>query len=134
MHESNRPEGWLTGAFEMPHESFQFDIGRERLGCVAPPQGRIEGCRCGSLTGWGEAARSYRNVALPAHWGRRAVLRRVGPTKISDRRCGTVDLLVEHAVESQRRVKTDGGHRAMALRIRAGRFAVATGLACEPLP
>ena len=68
-------EGWLTGAFEMPHESFQFDIGRERLGCVAPPQGRIEGCRCLSLTGWGEAARPYRNVALPIHWVRRAVLR-----------------------------------------------------------
>ena len=68
-------EGWLTGAFEMPHESFQFDVGRERLGCVAPPQGRKPGCRCGSLVGWGEAARSYRNVAIPRHWSPRAVLR-----------------------------------------------------------
>lgn len=68
-------EGWLTGAFGLPHESFQFDIGRERLGCVAPPQGRKAGCRCGSLLGWGEAARSYRNVAIPRHWPPRAALR-----------------------------------------------------------
>jgi tRNA A37 threonylcarbamoyladenosine dehydratase len=68
-------EGWLTGAFEPPHDSFQFDIGRERLGCVAPPQGRKAGCRCGSLLGWGEAARSYRNVAIPRHWSPRGVLR-----------------------------------------------------------
>lgn len=68
-------EGWLTGAFGPPHDSFQFDIGRERLGCVAPPQNGKAGCRCGLLLGWGEAARSYRNVALPRHWPARAVLR-----------------------------------------------------------
>lgn len=67
--------GWLTGAFEPPHDSFQFDIGRAKLGCVAPPQERKAGCRCGALLGWGEAARSYRNVALPRHWTPRAVLR-----------------------------------------------------------
>ncbi len=68
-------EGWLTGTFEPPHPSFQFDIGRARLGCVVPPQARKPGCRCGSLLGWGDAARSYRNVSLPTHWPSRAVLR-----------------------------------------------------------
>jgi tRNA A37 threonylcarbamoyladenosine dehydratase len=68
-------EGWLTGAFELPHDSFQFDIGQAKLGCVAPPQERKPGCRCGTLLGWGEAARSYRNVAIPRHWTPRAVLR-----------------------------------------------------------
>ena len=68
-------EGWLTGAFEMPHPSFQFDIGRERLGCAAPPEARKPGCRCGAILGWGEAGRSYRNIALPRHWSPRAVLR-----------------------------------------------------------
>jgi tRNA A37 threonylcarbamoyladenosine dehydratase len=68
-------EGWLTGTFDLPHDSFQFDIGRERLGCVAPPEARKAGCRCGLLLGWGEAARSYRNVTIPSHWSRRALLR-----------------------------------------------------------
>ncbi len=27
-------EGWLTGAFAMPHTAFQFDIGQVRLGVV----------------------------------------------------------------------------------------------------
>jgi tRNA A37 threonylcarbamoyladenosine dehydratase len=68
-------EGWLTGAFEPPHDSFQFDIGCEKLGCVTPPQVRKPGCRCGLLLGWGDAARTYRNVTLPRHWTPRAVLR-----------------------------------------------------------
>jgi hypothetical protein len=68
-------EGWLTGAFSPPHPSFQFDIGQERLGCVAPPQERNPSCRCGSQLGWSDQARSYRNVALPRHWPARAVLR-----------------------------------------------------------
>jgi len=68
-------EGWLTGTFDRPHPSFQFDIGSERLGCVAPPQTREPACRCGLHKGWGDAARSFRNVALPRHWSPRAVLR-----------------------------------------------------------
>jgi hypothetical protein len=68
-------EGWLTGAFSPPHASFQFDVGRERLACVAPPQTRMRNCRCGSYLGWGDAARPFRNVAIPRHWTQRAVLR-----------------------------------------------------------
>ena len=68
-------EGWLTGAFDMPHDSFQFDIAQPRLGCAAPPQSRKTGCRCGNLLGWADAAKSYRNVALPSHWPARALLR-----------------------------------------------------------
>ncbi len=68
-------EGWLTGAFEMPHDSFQFDLAQERLGCAVPPRTGKPGCPCGRLIGWGEATKSYRNVALPRHWPQRAVLR-----------------------------------------------------------
>lgn len=62
-------EGWLTGAFEPPHASFQFDVGTERLGCVAPPQTRNQACRCGSHVGWGDAARSFRTLPF-RHIGR----------------------------------------------------------------
>lgn len=68
-------QGWLTGTFVPPHPSFQFDIGRERLGCVAPPQGRTPTCHCNAHVGWGDSARTYRNVVLPQHWSKRAVLR-----------------------------------------------------------
>ncbi len=68
-------EGWLTGTFEMPHESFQFDLGQERLGCAVPPPAAKSECACERRLGWGDAAKSYRNVALPRHWPQRAVLR-----------------------------------------------------------
>lgn len=67
-------EGWLTAAFSLPHSWFQFDIGRERLGVVAPPRTRLDGCTCGHHVGWGDMARTYRNVARPAHWPCRALL------------------------------------------------------------
>jgi tRNA A37 threonylcarbamoyladenosine dehydratase len=68
-------EGWLTGTFQPPHPSFQFDVGTERLGCVAPPQIRDPACRCGMHLGWANAARSFRNIALPQHWPKRALIR-----------------------------------------------------------
>jgi hypothetical protein len=68
-------EGWLTGTFGPPHSTMQFDIGKERLACVAPPRSRRPQCTCGQFLGWAEAARSHRNVALPTHWPQRAVLR-----------------------------------------------------------
>lgn len=71
-------EGWLTGAFELPHPSLQFDLGRERLGCVAPPLARNPACHCQRHLGWAEAARSYRNVVIPRHCSPRAVLRSRG--------------------------------------------------------
>jgi ThiF family len=69
-------EGWLTGAFSPPHPWFQFDIGRERLGVVAPPRLRISGCSCGKHAGWGDLAEAYRNVSKPYHWPSRALLLR----------------------------------------------------------
>jgi len=67
-------EGWITGAFRMPHPTFQFDIGQEKLGVVAPPEARAPGCTCKDNIGWGDAARVYRSLALPPHWSRRAIL------------------------------------------------------------
>jgi hypothetical protein len=67
-------EGWLTGTFLPPHPTFQFDIAQLRLGVVAPPRIRSTECTCGRHVGWGDLARSYRNVALPPHWARRGVL------------------------------------------------------------
>jgi hypothetical protein len=68
-------EGWLTGTFTIPHSTFQFDPSKTRLACVAPPRDRIEACSCNRLLGWGEPARSYRNVCLPSHWSKKAMLR-----------------------------------------------------------
>lgn len=67
-------EGWLTGTFELPHPTFQFDIARSRLGVVAPPRTLSSECSCRRYLGWGELARSFRNVSLPPHWPRRGVL------------------------------------------------------------
>jgi hypothetical protein len=67
-------EGLITGTFSAPHSWFQFDIGRERLGVVTPPRGRITACNCAQLLGWGDAANPYRNIVKPDHWPNRALL------------------------------------------------------------
>jgi hypothetical protein len=67
-------EGLLTGTFSPPHSWFQFDIGRERLGVVAPPRRRISDCTCGKHLGWADAAAPYRNVSKPERWPSRAAL------------------------------------------------------------
>ena len=74
-------EGWLTGAFQIPHPSFQFDIGRERFGVVTPPTEYVSGCQCRIKRGWADQARPYRNVVRPSHWPRRATLLHRGPTR-----------------------------------------------------
>jgi hypothetical protein len=61
-------EGILTGAFHPPHSWFQFDIGSERLGVVAPPRNRVPECVCGTYLGWANAAAPYRNVTRPDSW------------------------------------------------------------------
>lgn len=68
-------EGWLTGTFTVPHSTFQFDPSKTRFACVAPPRDRIEVCTCRQHVGWGDAARSYRNVSPPPHWSKKAILR-----------------------------------------------------------
>jgi len=61
-------EGWLTGAFEMPHPSVQFDIGQPRFGFVAMPRTRRPQCPCDQHRGWADQARPFRNIARPIDW------------------------------------------------------------------
>lgn len=65
-------EGWLTGAFSIPHDSLQFDIGLERFGFVSIPRSKSDVCGCGKHIGWGDVARPFRNVSRPSHWPCRA--------------------------------------------------------------
>lgn len=67
-------EGLLTGTFELPHTGFQFDLGCERFGFVTPPQEHLTGCNCRHHLGWAEQGRAYKNVSIPDHWPRRAML------------------------------------------------------------
>jgi hypothetical protein len=67
-------EGMLTGSFRTPHSWFQFDLGAERLGVVAPARQRVPDCMCGKHLGWADAAAPYRNVSRPDHWQKRGVL------------------------------------------------------------
>jgi proteasome lid subunit RPN8/RPN11 len=61
-------ENMLTGAAQMPHQRFQFDIGWEKLG-VAPVQGqRNPECSCGKTVGFADQARADRSVSRPPHW------------------------------------------------------------------
>lgn len=66
-------EGILTGTFRIPHDSFQFDIGEQRFGVVAPPRQRDAGCSCAERQAWADQARDFRNISLPLHWEKRAV-------------------------------------------------------------
>lgn len=66
-------EGLLSGAFEMPHTCFQFDISKLRMG-VVPSDSRNGNCTCHLHRGWADQARSYRNVSRPSHWPPRAIL------------------------------------------------------------
>jgi ThiF family len=66
-------EGWLTGAFSIPHTAFQFDMGQPRLG-VVPSASASGACTCREHVGWADQARSFRNVARPTHWPTRALL------------------------------------------------------------
>lgn len=67
-------EGILTGVFHTPHSWFQFNIGSERLGVVAPPRSLVPECACGNYLGWADAAAPYRNVTKPDHWPKRGLL------------------------------------------------------------
>ena len=67
-------EGALAGSFAMPHPEFQFDVGQPNFGFVVPPLEQVGGCGCQSHIGWADAAIPYKNVAIPSHWSRRAIL------------------------------------------------------------
>lgn len=67
-------EGALTGSFNLPHPEFQFDIAQPNFGFVVPPLEQLNDCCCQSHIGWADAAIPYKNVAIPSHWSRRAIL------------------------------------------------------------
>lgn len=67
-------EGALSGSFAIPHSEFQFDTSKPGFGFVVPPLERDASCGCQSHLGWADAANPFRNVAIPGHWSRRAVL------------------------------------------------------------
>lgn len=68
-------EGWLTGTFSIPHSTMQFDPGRANFGMVTPTRDYNIACTCRNHIGWGNAAQSFRNISLPTHWSKRAVIR-----------------------------------------------------------
>jgi hypothetical protein len=61
-------EGWITGAFTMPHQRFQFDLGMPLLGVVPADKPRKPECSCNWTKGWGDQARAERSVTKPPHW------------------------------------------------------------------
>ena len=61
-------EGWITGAFAMPHQRFQFDLGMPQLGVVPVDKQRRPECSCNRTKGWADQARADRSVTQPAHW------------------------------------------------------------------
>jgi molybdopterin/thiamine biosynthesis adenylyltransferase len=67
-------EGWLSGASEMPHQRFQFDLGMPLLGVVPIQKGRRPECSCNWTKGWGDQACAERSVTMPKHWERAVIL------------------------------------------------------------
>jgi len=61
-------EGWITGAFTMPHQRLQFDLGMPLLGVVPAEKPRRPECSCNWTKGWGDQARAERSVTKPSHW------------------------------------------------------------------
>jgi len=58
-------EGWITGASQMPHQRFQFDLGMPFLGAVPVDKPRRPECCCNRTKGWSEQARADRSVSRP---------------------------------------------------------------------
>lgn len=58
----------LTGAGQMPHRRFQFDIGWTKLGVVTDERERNPECSCGRTIGYADQARADRSVSRPSHW------------------------------------------------------------------
>jgi len=61
-------ENWITGAAQMPHQRFQFDLGMPLLAVVPAERARRPECSCNRTKGWSDQARSDRSVTKPAHW------------------------------------------------------------------
>jgi hypothetical protein len=60
--------GWLTGAFRMPYDRFQFDIGKPNFAMTDATAPRRADCVCAKLKGHSHQAKADRSVTLPKHW------------------------------------------------------------------
>jgi hypothetical protein len=69
-------EGWITGAAQMPHQRFQFDLGMPLLAVVPAEKPRNSECSCNRTKGWSDQARAQRSVSLPAHWRKTSSLQK----------------------------------------------------------
>jgi hypothetical protein len=67
-------EGWITGACQMPHQRFQFDLAMPLLGVVPADKARNPECSCCRTKGWSDQARADRSVSRPAHWPEAIIL------------------------------------------------------------
>lgn len=74
-------EGWITGACQMPHQRFQFDLGMPLLGVVPVEKGRKKECSCNRTKGMADQAKRDRSVSMPSHWKKTC-------TTTSTHRCG----------------------------------------------
>lgn len=61
-------EGWITGASQMPHQRFQFDLGMPLLGAASAEKPRRPECSCNRTKGWSDQASAERSVTKPPHW------------------------------------------------------------------
>jgi hypothetical protein len=66
-------EGWLSGASQMPHQRFQFDLGMPSLGVVPVEKARSSECSCHWTKGWNDQARDERSITMPPHWSRASI-------------------------------------------------------------
>lgn len=55
-------QGWITGAAQMPHQRFQFDLGMPLLGVVSAEKSRKPECSCNRTKGWSDQAGADRSV------------------------------------------------------------------------
>lgn len=60
--------GWITGAFQVPHDRFQFDLGMPELNVQPIANERRPTCTCGRTKGGADQVRADRSVSRPPHW------------------------------------------------------------------
>ena len=59
-------QGWLTGTSEMPHDRFQFDLGRKSFGLVPDNREPQPDCSCQRCIGFADQGRADFTVSRPA--------------------------------------------------------------------
>jgi molybdopterin/thiamine biosynthesis adenylyltransferase len=56
---------WLTGASELPHDRFQFDLGSRNLGFAEDVREPQADCSCQRCIGWADQGRADFTVSMP---------------------------------------------------------------------